>query len=235
MVGGIVTVRILIVEDAVELAEAVADGLRDRGFAVDLAFTARDAEEKTVVNEYDVIILDLNLPDADGIEFCRRLREDGAQTAILMLTARDRIQDRVRGLDTGADDYMVKPFALEELAARIRALLRRREARRRPEICVGKLQICPATAAASYNGRELSLTSREFAVLEYLASRSPEVISAEELMEHVCDEYANPFSNTIRVHLANLRRKLREASGEELIDTVVGRGYRLWPKQPAGQ
>jgi DNA-binding response OmpR family regulator len=222
--------RLLIVEDETDLAAAMADGLRGLGFAVDLASTVADAESKTVITEYDVIILDLNLPDGDGVDFCSGLREAGHATPVLMVTARDRVHERVRGLDSGADDYVVKPFALEELAARIRALLRRREARRRPKLKVGELEICPATVSASFAGRSLALTSREFAVLEYLASRSPEVVSGEELIEHVCDEYANPFSNTIRVHLANLRRKLREAAGQQLIETVIGRGYRLWPQ-----
>jgi len=221
--------RLLIVEDSAELAGALADGLRGAGFAVDVALTFTDADYKTTVTDYDLVVLDLNLPDGDGIEICRQLREGGSRTAILMLTARDRVSDRVRGLDSGADDYMVKPFALEELTARIRALLRRGTEQRRPQLRLGKLLVCPATANASWAGQGLRLTAREFAVLEYLARRSPEVVSADDLLEHVCDEFANPFSNTIRVHVANLRRKLREAAGDEVvIDTLVGRGYRLW-------
>lgn len=219
--------RILVVEDATELAEALADGLRNIGYATDVAATVADAGYKATVTEYDVIVLDLNLPDGDGVDLCKQLREDGSHAAVLMLTARDRVQDRVRGLDSGADDYLVKPFALEELAARVRALLRRAEVRLRPQIRVGDLEVNPATVTATYRGLPISLTSREFAVLEYLARRSPAVVSVEELLEHVCDEYANPFSNTIRVHLANLRRKLREATGDPLIETVIGRGYKL--------
>ncbi|MDP2871182.1 MAG: response regulator transcription factor [Bacillota bacterium] len=221
--------RLLVVEDSTELAEALADGLRGLGFAVDVAGTFAEGDYKATITEYDVIVLDLNLPDGDGVELCRQLREGGSRAAILMLTARDRVADRVRGLDSGADDYVVKPFALEELTARIRALLRRAAEQRRPRIKLGNLEVCPATFTAAWAGEPLRLTAREFAVLEYLALRSPEVVSADELLEHVCDEYANPFSNTIRVHVANLRRKLGEAAGDRLvIDTLVGRGYRLW-------
>jgi len=219
--------RLLIVDDETELAEALADGLRNVGYATDTASGLVDADQKAAVTPYDVIVLDLNLPDGDGVALCRQWREQGSSAAILMLTARDKVQDRVRGLDSGADDYMVKPFALEELTARIRALLRRAEAKRRPVITVGALAITPATVTATYLGLPLELTSREFAVLEYLARRSPEVVSVEELMEHVCDEFANPFSNTVRVHLANLRRKLRDKAGDALIETIIGRGYRL--------
>jgi DNA-binding response OmpR family regulator len=219
--------RLLIVEDESELAEALADGLRNVGYAADVAGTLAGADEKTSSTAYDVIVLDLNLPDGDGVAFCRQLRDAGSPASILMLTARDRVQDRVRGLDSGADDYLVKPFALEELAARIRALLRRAEAKRRPVIRIGALEISPADVAATYQGCRLELTSREFAVLEYLARRSPDVVSVEELIEHICDEFANPFSNTIRVHLANLRRKLRDAADDPLIETIIGRGYRL--------
>jgi DNA-binding response OmpR family regulator len=222
--------RLLLVEDAADLARAMADGLRAHGFAVDLAASIAEADDKVALVEYDLVLLDLNLPDGDGVEFCRGLRGCGYPAPVLMLTARDRVSDRVRGLDAGADDYLTKPFAFEELLARIRALLRRSTAERRPAIQVGRLTVCPATVTAAYDGVELQLTSREFAVLEYLARRSPDVVSAEELLEHVCDEYANPFSNTIRVHLANLRRKLMAASGVQLIDTVIGRGYRLWPE-----
>lgn len=222
--------RLLLVEDASDLAHAIAQGLRAQGFAVDLAGSVAEADEKAAWVEYDLVLLDLNLPDGDGVELCRRLRERKYKAPVLMLTARDRVSDRVRGLDSGADDYLTKPFAFEELLARIRALLRRSAGERRPALQVGALSICPGTVTATYQGMPLPLTSREFAVLEYLARRSPEVVSSEELLEHVCDEHADPFSNTIRVHLANLRRKLRMAGGEQVIDTVIGRGYRLWPR-----
>lgn len=219
--------RLLIIEDQRELAETLARALGGQGFAVDLAFCGQDGEFKAGLAAYDVVILDLGLPDIDGIEVCRRLRASGCGSAILMLTARDRIGDRVLGLDAGADDYLVKPFALEELAARIRALLRRGVAAREPTLRVGRLVLDPAGLAASFDGRPLILTVREFAVLEYLARRSPAVVSSEDLLEHVWDDQCNPFTNTIRVHLANLRRKLREVAGEAVIETVVGKGYRL--------
>jgi len=147
-----------------------------------------------------------------------------------MLTARDRVSDRVLGLDSGADDYLVKPFALDELAARVRALLRRGAACQGTVLRVGRLTLDPSTFAAAFAGTRLELTVREFGVLEYLARRSPAVVSPEEILEHVWDEQCDPFTNTVRVHLANLRRKLREAAGEGVIETVVGKGYRLCPR-----
>jgi DNA-binding response OmpR family regulator len=221
--------RLLIVEDQRELAETLRRALESRGFAVDLAFDGEEGDYKAGLTPYDAIILDIGLPGIDGLELCRRLRASGSKAAILMLTARDRIADRVLGLDVGADDYLVKPFSLDELSARLRALLRRTATRSEAPIVlhVGRLAVDPSALTATFDGRPLSLTVREFAVLEYLARRSPAVASPEELLEHVWDEHCNPFTNTIRVHLANLRRKLREVSGDNVIETVVGKGYRL--------
>jgi len=222
--------RLLLIEDQRELAETVARSLERHGFAVDLAFDGAEGDFKASTTAYDVIILDLNLPDIDGVEICRRLRAAGSRVPILMLTARDRISDRVRGLDSGADDYLVKPFALEELAARVRALLRRGAAVHGPVLRVGRLTLDPSTFTATFADKPLNLTAREFGVLEYLARRSPAVVSPEEILEHVWDEHCDPFTNTVRVHLANLRRKLREAAGEGVIETIVGKGYRLCPR-----
>lgn len=222
--------RLLMIEDNRELAVTVAGFLERHGFAVDLAFCGEDGDFKASTTPYDLVILDLNLPDIDGVEVCRRLRASGSKVPVLMLTARDRVSDRVRGLDSGADDYVVKPFALDELAARIRALLRRGASVQGTVLRVGRLSLDPSTFAATVANKPLNLTAREFAVLEYLARRSPAVVSPEDILEHVWDEHCDPFTNTVRVHLANLRRKLREAAGEGVIETVVGKGYRLCPR-----
>lgn len=219
--------RLLVVEDERELAETIAKGLRGSGYAVDLAFDGTEGEYKTGFTPYDLILLDLNLPGLDGVELCRRLRGAGSSAAVLMLTARDRIADRVAGLDSGADDYLVKPFSFDELQARIRALLRRAAAPCLTELRVGRLLLDPGARTAAFDGRALNLTTREFDILAHLMRVYPKVVSAEELLEHVWDEYADPFTNTVRVHLANLRRKLREAAGEQLIETAIGKGYRL--------
>jgi DNA-binding response OmpR family regulator len=175
------------------------------------------------------MLLDINLPDADGFDVCRTIRRGevpvvgGADLRVLMLTARGTLQDRVRGLDEGADDYLVKPFALAELLARVRALLRRDRGGGEAVLRVGPLRLDRARYEASRDGATLHLTPKEFGVLEYLMTRPGHVISAEELLEHVWDENADPFTQTVRVTVGTLRRKL----GGEAIETVVGRGYRL--------
>ena len=224
--------RLLVVEDEEDLVEAIRIGLVRAGYAVDVALDATDAEQKLQVNTYDLVLLDLNLPDGDGFELCRSIRQGelegtGLQARILMLTARGGLTDRVRGLDEGADDYLVKPFALAELLARVRALLRRDTGGGSAVLTVGDLTLDAARHEASRGVRPLQLTRKEFGVLEYLMTRPGRVISAEELLEHVWDEHADPFSNTVRVTVGTLRRKLTEAGEPTLIDTVIGRGYRL--------
>lgn len=223
--------RILVVEDEPELAEALAAGLRREGYAVDVAGGGGDALAKVGVAAYDLICLDLNLPDIDGTEVCRRIREgetlDGAEPKILMLTARDSLDDRVAGLDQGADDYLVKPFAFPELLARLRALARRDVASRGARLDIGPLALDAARREAWYRNQALDLTAKEFALLRYFMLHAGEVLSAERLLEHVWDEHADPFTNTVRVTVSNLRRKLREVGADEAIATVVGSGYRL--------
>ncbi len=220
--------RVLVVEDETDLADAVARGLRREGYAVDIAYDGEEALEKATVNGYDVVCLDLNLPGVDGVEVCRRIRaEVPAAPRILMLTARDRTPDRVIGLDAGADDYLVKPFAFEELTARVRALLRRDAGRSGAVLRVGDLELDAARHEARRGGRELPLTPKEFALLRYFMSRAGQVLSQEDLLEHVWDEHADPFTNTVRVTVMTLRRKLAEAGEDQPIETVVGRGYRL--------
>jgi DNA-binding response OmpR family regulator len=221
--------RLLVVEDEEDLAEGLRVGLARTGYAVDVALDAGTAYERLTVNEYDLMLLDLNLPDGDGFTLCRSLRSGELDTPgdgdlrVLMLTARGGVEDRVRGLDEGADDYLVKPFALAELLARIRALLRRDVAGTTSVLKVGDLVLDSARHTASAGAQRLALTPKEFAVLEYLMTRPGRVIAAEELLEHVWDENADPFTQTVRVTVGTLRRKL----GEGRVETVVGRGYRL--------
>ncbi|MEV0393025.1 response regulator transcription factor [Polymorphospora rubra] len=222
--------RLLVVEDEEDLAEAVRLRLVRAGYAVDVAGDAAGARDRLAVNAYDLMLLDLNLPDDNGFDLCREIRsgdievQGGADLRVLMLTARGGLDDRVRGLDEGADDYLVKPFALAELLARVRALLRRDTGGTTAVVQVGALRLDAARHAASLDGDALHLTRKEFGVLEYLMTRPGHVVSAEELLEHVWDENADPFTQTVRVTVGTLRRKLGPG---QLIETVVGRGYRL--------
>lgn len=221
--------RLLVVEDEEDLAEALRLGLVRAGYAVDVAGDAAQAYERLAVNAYDLMLLDINLPDADGFGVCHAIRrgevpvEGGTDLRVLMLTARGALHDRVRGLDEGADDYLVKPFALAELLARVRALLRRDTGGGTAVLEVGDIRLDVARHEASVGGEPLHLTPKEFGVLEYLMTRPGHVVSSEELLEHVWDENADPFTQTVRVTVGTLRRKL----GGEAIETVVGRGYRL--------
>jgi DNA-binding response OmpR family regulator len=223
--------RILVVEDESDLAAAIAVGLRREGYAVDTAETGGDALIKLQVSAYDLVCLDLNLPDMDGRQVCRYIRTGDIagdeQPRVLMLTARDSLDDRVAGLDDGADDYLVKPFAFPELLARLRALGRRDVAAAGARREVGRHAIDAAKREAWYRNGSLELTSKEFALLRYFMLHAGEVLSAERLLEHVWDEHADPFTNTVRVTVSNVRRKLREAGAGEAITTVVGAGYRL--------
>ncbi|MFD3157005.1 response regulator transcription factor [Haloimpatiens sp. FM7330] len=219
--------RVLIIEDEIELSKTLKQGLIEFGFAVDIANKGLEGEEKALVTEYDIIILDLNLPDKDGLEICKTLRIEGIDTPILMLTARDKISDKALGLDNGADDYLIKPFAFEELRARMQALVRRSHGRSNPIITIGLLIINPASRIVTYDKKEIKLTAREFDILEYMGSKYPQVVSTEDILEHVWDDNIDIFSNVVRVHLANLRRKLKKETGEPLIETIKGKGYRL--------
>ena len=227
--------RVLVVDDEVELAEAVAKGLRRDGYAVDLAFDGEEAVEKLAVNDYDLVCLDLTLPGIGGREVCRRIRADDIRLEVsaeppprvLMLTARDSLEDRVAGLDDGADDYLVKPFAFPELLARVRSLLRRDAGTSTALLQVADLELDTARHSAHRGSRPLELTAKEFALLRYFMSHHGEVLSQETLLEHVWDEYADPFTNTVRVTVGTLRRKLAVDGEAQLIETVVGRGYRL--------
>jgi DNA-binding response OmpR family regulator len=221
--------RLLVVEDEEDLAEGLRVGLARTGYAVDVAPDGASAYDRLTVNEYDLMLLDINLPDGDGFTLCRSLRSGAVMTPgdgdlrVLMLTARGNLDDRVRGLDEGADDYLVKPFALAELLARVRALLRRDTAGTSAVISIGPLRLDSARHAVTLDDSPLALTPKEFGVLEYLMTRPGRVVSSEELLEHVWDANADPFTQTVRVTVGTLRRKL----GDGWIDTVVGRGYRV--------
>ena len=222
--------RILVVDDEVDLIEAIARGLRRQGYAVDTAINGEEAIEKSSYTAYDLVCLDLTMPDIDGLEVCKILRKDppeGIIPRILMLTARDTIEERIAGLDVGADDYLVKPFAFDELAARIRSLLRRDGGRSGAVLQVGPLIMDTARHIVTRDDRTLDLTAKEFAVLRYLMSRPGEVVSQEDLLEHVWDEHADPFTNTVRVTVGTLRRKVNSGQEDSILETVVGRGYRL--------
>ncbi len=222
--------RILVVDDEVDLTEAIARGLRRQGYAVDTAINGEEAIEKSSYTAYDLVCLDLTMPDIDGLEVCKILRKDppeGIIPRILMLTARDTIEERIAGLDVGADDYLVKPFAFDELAARIRSLLRRDGGRSGAVLQVGPLIMDTARHIVTRDDRTLDLTAKEFAVLRYLMSRPGDVVSQEDLLEHVWDEHADPFTNTVRVTVGTLRRKVNSGQEDSILETVVGRGYRL--------
>src|SRR5215469_15311749 len=209
--------RLLVVEDRQVMADSIARSLRREGMAVDVAYDGRAALGLAAVNSYEVVVLDRDLPGVRGDEVCRQLA--GGPTRILMLTASGTVEDRVDGLSLGADDYLPKPFALAELIARIRALGRRATPALPPILTVGPLTLDPNRRVAERAGRPLTLTNKEFAVLEVLMAASGRVVRAEELQERVWDAHADPFSNTIRVTLANLRRKLGDPP---LISTVIG-------------
>jgi len=216
--------RVLIIEDEEALAAAIARGLRLQGMAVDVALDGRSGLDKACINDYDVVILDRNLPEMHGDEVCRRLAGSGSTARILMLTAARGLRDRVAGLDLGADDYLGKPFAFDELVARVRALARRAGPPRPPILRRREIELDPATRRATRGQRELELTNKEFGVLEVLLAADGGVVSGEELLEKVWDENTDPFSNVVRVTMMTLRRKLGEP---QLIETLPSAGYRL--------
>ena len=216
--------RILIVEDEEPLAEAVARGLRREGMAVDVALDGDEGHEKATVTRYDVVVLDRDLPGMSGDELCREIVASGQLTRVIMLTASGSVADRVEGLSLGADDYLAKPFAFDELVARVRALARRSTPVTPPVLRAGDLELDPARRTVTRSGEPVELTRKEFGVLEVLLAASGSVVSSEELLERVWDEHADPFTTTVRVTVMTLRKKLGEPG---VIDTVVGSGYRV--------
>jgi two-component system, OmpR family, response regulator len=219
--------RILIVEDELKMASLLRRGLLEEGHAVDVARTGHEALVSARAVDYDAVVLDLMLPGLDGIEVCRRLRQDGVWAPVLMLTARDAVEDRVAGLDAGADDYLPKPFAFAELLARLRALVRRGGPERPAVLEVGDLRLDPATRQAWRGETEIRLSGKEFALLETFMRRPGQVLSRYQLVEHAWDYAYEHRSNVVDVYIRYLRDKVDRPFGRESLETVRGVGYRL--------
>ena len=219
--------RVLIVEDELRMASLIRRGLVGEGLAADVAARGADALWLAKADPYDVVVLDVMLPDLDGFDVCRRLREDGVRSPVLMLTARDSVDDRVAGLDSGADDYLVKPFAFAELLARLRALARRGETERLPVLAVGDLELDPATHEVRRGAIRIELSAKEFALLETFMRRPGQVLSRLHLLEHAWDFAYENRSNVIDVYVRRLRRKIDEPFRRRSLETVRGVGYRL--------
>jgi len=226
-------VRLLLVEDEPLTIRMLTKGLRERAYAVDVARTGRSALAQAVDNNYDVVILDLGLPDADGLELCRRLRGAGLAAPLLILTARDAVGSRIAGLDSGADDYLLKPFDFGELLARLRALTRRGARPLLPEsLCVGPLVLKTHAQQAFCHDAELPLTTREYALLEFMARHAGRVVSRTDIAEHVWDHSYDPLSNVIDVYVRRLRHKLAPSGCQDVIQTRRGTGYMLSDAPP---
>jgi two-component system, OmpR family, response regulator len=219
--------RVLVVEDEIKMARLLERGLGEEGYAVDVAGDGAEALWLAAENPYDIILLDLMLPDADGIETCRQLRERGIWAPVMMVTARDGIEDHVMGLDGGADDYITKPFSFVELLARIRALLRRPALERPAVLSVGDLRLDPATRQVWRGTTEVEVTTKEFALLEYFMRNPEQVLSRSRLIEHVWDFAYDGDSNVVDVYVRYLREKIDRPFGKDSLQTVRGAGYRL--------
>ena len=226
--------RLLLVEDDPRLARVVTRGLQEQSYAVDVVSDGDGALYQVEINDYDLVILDVMIPGKDGFTVCREIRSRGKRMPVLMLTARDAVDDRIHGLDSGADDYLTKPFEFRELLARLRALLRRPEHLSPSRMCVGDLVLDSASQTARRGGRPIALTTKEYALLEFLARNANRVVGRSEIAEHVWDESFDPFSNLIEVYVNRLRRKLGDDEGAPLLQTRRGSGYILAaPAEPA--
>jgi len=219
--------KLLLVEDESMLSKNVAKGLRLLGYAVDCACDGEEALALYDLNDYDLMILDLNLPKLDGMEVLRRIREKDADFRVLILSARNTLEDKISGLDEGSNDYLTKPFEFRELEARIRGLLRRSFTTRSAGLRCGRLRMDTASRQVWFDDRMVELTRKEYALLEYLMIRSGQVVGAEELIEHAWDSEADPFSNAFRFHIHSLRKKLDKAGAADYIVTQRGQGYRM--------
>lgn len=220
--------RVLIVEDDLDLLNLLEEGLTMYGYAVDKASDGGQAIDMAYIENYDIIILDINLPKKDGFEVLDEIRKFNQEVNIIMLTARSDIDDRVKGLDFGANDYMVKPFDLKELDARMRALLRRKSITESTILEAGNMKFDTITREAFVGDEKINLTQKETGILEYLFLNKERFVSSEELIDHVWDSNADSFSNSVRVHMSSLRKKIKEISGENKIQNVIGKGYRIY-------
>jgi two-component system copper resistance phosphate regulon response regulator CusR len=221
--------RVLLVEDDTRIAHFVAKGLREQSYAVDVSGTGEEALYQMAINTYDLVILDVMIPAPDGFAVCKELRRAGQRMPVLMLTARDAVGDRVEGLDCGADDYLTKPFEFRELLARLRALLRRPSALQPSTLAVADLIVDTAGQAVTRGGRFISLTAKEYALVEFLARNAGRVVGRAEIAEHVWDEEFDPFSNLIEVYVNRVRRKIDTGGHKPLLHTRRGAGYVLSP------
>lgn len=219
--------RVLVVEDDSRIAAFVSKGLRENSYAVDVAVDGDEATYMASISSYDLFILDINLPKKNGFEVCREIRKSGNTKPILMLTARDAVDDRISGLDTGADDYLTKPFEFRELLARLRALSRRQTELRASKIVIADLEIDTISQTVRRAGKQIELTTKEYSLIEFLAFNSGKVVGREEISEHVWDDTFDPFSNLIEVYIKRLRKKLDEGYAVQLIHTRRGSGYIL--------
>ena len=219
--------RILVVEDETKVSAFIRQALEEEGYAVDVAADGDTGLRFALSTQYDLILLDWLLPGRDGLEVCRAVRSAGCPVPILMLTARETVADRIAGLDTGADDYLTKPFALGELMARVRALLRRGGAGQTPDLIVADLILCPATREVRRGDRPILLSAKEYALLEYLMRQAGRIVSRSQMMEHVWDFDFDSGTNVVDVYIYYLRRKIERKQESKLIHTVRGAGYRL--------
>ncbi len=219
--------RILVVDDDLKFCDIVKRGLEEDSYAVDCVHDGDDGEYYAANTSYDLIILDIMMPKKSGLEVCRRLRAKNINTPILMLTAKDTVRDRVKGLDTGADDYLVKPFAFAELLARVRALMRRKSASKSPEIKIGSLTVNTVTREVQWQNQSVDLTTKEYVILEYLARHPNAVVTRTMIEEHAWDYDLDSMSNLVDVYIRRIRQKIDPEHGKRIIQTVRGAGYRM--------
>jgi DNA-binding response OmpR family regulator len=221
--------RILVVEDNTKLADSITRGLRQEGYAADFLTDGLEGEQRIVMNQtdYDLVVLDIGLPGKNGLDICFSLREKGIMIPIIMLTARDTVQDKVLGLDSGADDYLVKPFAFEELLSRVRALSRRHHTALPPELTGGSMVLTPASQEVHIGGKKIDLTLKEFRILEFFMTFPDQVITRQKIIDHLWDFQFNPLSRVMDVHINNLRNKIHLHNHGPILETIRGVGYRL--------
>lgn len=220
--------KILLIEDEIGIANFIAEGLAMENYLVDICYEGREGLDFALINEYDAILLDLMLPDIDGLQICRQIRENKITTPILMLTAKNTLDDKITGLDVGADDYLTKPFELDELYARLRALLRRGQKKFTGNtIKLGNLAIDTKTRQVIRGQKKIELSNKEYKLLEYLMRNAGDVLTRQQILEHVWETDVDPFSNTVEVHIRFLRQKIDQGFTRKLIKTIRGAGYKI--------